>query len=99
MPFSVPKLSDSGAGTESSAIQKTEQAQDLQNPESAQETQVVRIVTVVCPSRELSYPISLISKLGVDTVTADFGRFSGDDILKSSAKWIDLSDSETIWKE
>lgn len=65
----------------------------------AQSPQVVRIVTVVCPSRELSYPISLIRELGVDTVTADFGRFSGNDILKSSAKWIDLSDSETIWKE
>jgi len=58
-----------------------------------------RIITVVCPSRELSYPLSVVKELGVDTVTADFGQFNPGDILKSAAKWIDLSDSETIWKE
>lgn len=60
---------------------------------------IQRIVTVVCPSRELSYSISLSKELGVDTATADFGKFTGGDILKSAAKWIDLSDSETIWRE
>jgi len=58
-----------------------------------------RIVTVVCPSRDLAYPISLVKELGVDTVTADFGQFNTGDLLKSAAKWIDLSDSETIWRE
>lgn len=58
-----------------------------------------RIVTVVCPSRDLAYPISLAKELGVDTVSADFGHFVGGDVLKSAAKWIDLSDSETIWRE
>jgi len=58
-----------------------------------------RIVTVVCPSRDLSYSISLVGELGVDTVTADFGQFNANDVLKSAAKWIDLSDSETIWRE
>ena len=58
-----------------------------------------RIVTVVCPSRDLSYPISLAKELGVDTVSADFGHFVGSDVLKSAAKWIDLSDSETIWRD
>jgi len=58
-----------------------------------------RIVTVVCPGRDLTYPISLVKELGVDTVTADFGQFNSGDILKSAAKWIDLSDSETIWRE
>ena len=58
-----------------------------------------RIVTVVCPGRDLVYPISLARELGVDTVTADFGQFNTGDILKSAAKWIDLSDSETIWRE
>ena len=58
-----------------------------------------RIVTVVCPSRDLSYPISLAKDLGVDTVSADFGHFIGTDVLKSAAKWIDLSDSETIWRD
>ncbi|RIL03437.1 MAG: hypothetical protein DCC75_12980, partial [Proteobacteria bacterium] len=58
-----------------------------------------RIVTVVCPGRDLSYPISLAKELGADTVNADFGQFNTGDILKSAAKWIDLSDSETIWRD
>ena len=60
---------------------------------------IKRVIVVVCPSRELAYPITLIRDRGVDTVTADFGQFSGHDILKSAAKWIDLSDSETIWRD
>lgn len=58
-----------------------------------------RIVTVLCPSRDLAYPISLVKELGVDTVSADFGQLHGSDVLKSAAKWIDLSTSETIWRE
>lgn len=58
-----------------------------------------RVITVVCPSKELSYPLSLATELGADTVNADFGQFSTKDVLKSAAKWIDLSDSETIWRE
>lgn len=60
---------------------------------------IQRIITVVCPSRELSYPINLTKELGVDTATADFGKFNSGDILKSASKWIDLTDSETIWRE
>lgn len=60
---------------------------------------IQRLVTVVCPSRDISYSISLAKELGVDTATADFGKFTGGDILKSAAKWIDLSDSETIWRD
>lgn len=58
-----------------------------------------RSVVVICPSRELSYPMSLAKNLGADTTTADFSQFSGGDVLKSAAKWIDLSGSETIWRE
>jgi hypothetical protein len=60
---------------------------------------VRRSVVVVCPSRELSYPLGLAKDLGADTTTADFGQFTGNDVLKSAAKWIDLSGSETIWRE
>lgn len=60
---------------------------------------VRRSVVVVCPSRDLSYPMSLIKDLGADTTNADFGQFTTGDILKSAAKWIDLSDSETIWRD
>jgi len=52
-------------------------------PNKQPSVNIHRIVTVVCPSRELSYPISLAKELGIDTAT----------------KWIDLSDSETIWRE
>ncbi|MCB9029734.1 MAG: NYN domain-containing protein [Deltaproteobacteria bacterium] len=64
-----------------------------------EEENIKRIVTVVCPSREISYPIALARELGAETATADFGQFNSGDILKSAAKWIDLSDSETIWRE
>lgn len=57
---------------------------------------IKRVVTIVCPSKDLSYPIGLAKELGADTVTADFSK-QGGDVLKSAAKWIDLSDSETIW--
>lgn len=60
---------------------------------------VKRSVVVVCPSRELSYPMSMIKDLGSDTTTADFGQFNQGDVLKSAAKWMDLSDSETIWRD
>ncbi|MBX7143049.1 MAG: NYN domain-containing protein [Oligoflexia bacterium] len=62
-------------------------------------SQESRIVTVVCPDRELAYPLSLIRDFGIDTVSADFGNLHSGDVLKSAAKWIDLSDSETIWRE
>lgn len=65
---------------------------------AASEEKIIRSITVVCPSRELAYPISLVRELGVDTVTADFGSFNGGDVLKSAAKFTDLSDSETIWR-
>jgi hypothetical protein len=66
---------------------------------SASTQNIQRIVTVVCPSRELSYSMAMTGELGVDTVTADFGQFNTRDVLKSAAKWIDLSDSETIWRD
>jgi hypothetical protein len=58
-----------------------------------------RSIVVVCPSRELSYPLVMAKDLGAETTTADFSQFTGANILKSAQKWIDLSGSETIWKE
>ncbi len=60
---------------------------------------IQRSVVVVCPSRELIYPLGMIKDIGSDTTTADFGQFNTGDIMKSAAKWIDLSDSETIWRD
>ena len=61
-------------------------------------TRIRRIATVVCPTQETAYSISLANELGVDTVTADFANPRARNIMKSSAKWIDLSTSETIWR-
>jgi len=58
-----------------------------------------RSVVVICPSRDLSYPMGLAKNLGADTTTADFSKFTSGDVLKSAAKWIDLSGSESIWRE
>jgi hypothetical protein len=58
-----------------------------------------RSIVVVCPSREIAYPLSLIKNIAADTTTADFGQFNTGDVLKSAQKWIDLSDSETIWRD
>jgi hypothetical protein len=43
--------------------------------------------------------MALVKDAGADTTTADFGQFNTGDLLKSAAKWIDLSDSETIWRD
>ena len=74
---------------------KKEKKIDLPQDQSS----IKRIVTIVCPTRELSYSVSLVKEFGVDTITADFGQFNSGDVLKSAAKWIDLSDSETIWRD
>ncbi|NDC39232.1 MAG: NYN domain-containing protein [Proteobacteria bacterium] len=82
------------AAPESQTASASEGTSEKTNP-----TNVRRIVTLVCPSRDLAYPISLSNELGADTITADFGEFAGGDVLKSASKWIDLSGSETIWRE
>jgi hypothetical protein len=56
-----------------------------------------RCVTVVCPSRELAYPIWLSKQVGVETTTADFSKFASGDFMRTASKWMDLSDSQTIW--
>ncbi len=67
--------------------------------ESPIDPSALRSVVIVCPSRELAYPMALVKDAGADTTTADFGQFNTGDLLKSAAKWIDLSDSETIWRD
>lgn len=71
----------------------------VENPEAADSSPLQRIVTVVCPSRDLSYTLALARELGADTVSADFTAPGRGDVLKSAAKWIDLSSSETIWRD
>lgn len=97
MPRPASALRDAAQPAEASSVNGSAEA--AENTEETGKTPEQRIVTIVCPSRDLSYPISLAKDLGVDTVSADFGSFIGSDVLKSAAKWIDLSDSETIWRD
>jgi hypothetical protein len=85
--------------------QQAEEAETVENKEPTPSEGIPdiktapRSIVVVCPSRELAYPLSLIKDIAADTTSADFGQFNTGDILKSAQKWIDLSDSETIWRD
>ncbi len=59
----------------------------------------MRSVTIVCPSREITYPLSLLKEYGVDSVSVDFSELTKKNALKSASKFMDLSGSTTIWKE
>jgi hypothetical protein len=87
---------------------RRQQAEVVEAADDKEETQAETIpdiktaprsIVVVCPSREIAYPLSLIKNIAADTTTADFGQFNTGDVLKSAQKWIDLSDSETIWRD
>lgn len=67
------------------------------NPRAFNPDLKIKII-VVCPSKELSYPLGLCNYFGATTVSADFGKYTGNDSLKSAGEWIDLENSETIWK-
>lgn len=85
--------------------QQAEEAETVEGKEPSQGEAIPdiktapRSIVVMCPSRELAYPLSLIKDIAADTTSADFGQFNTGDILKSAQKWIDLSDSETIWRD
>ncbi len=66
---------------------------------SEKEKDIRRCLTVVCPSRELSYAIYMASKMGIETSLADFGLYGQSDGWKGVERWIDLSTSETIWRD
>lgn len=73
----------------------TEQESDSWDPKD----KIKKTITIVCPTRDISYSIAMATEQGIDTVTADFSECAGRDVLKNSAKWIDLSDSDKIWRE
>ncbi|MFN8388941.1 MAG: NYN domain-containing protein [Bdellovibrionota bacterium] len=60
--------------------------------------EIRRVLTCVCPSRELSYALFMANKLGVETSLADFGLYGTSDGWKGVDRWVDLSTSETIWR-
>lgn len=78
------------------ALKQYSLGQSDQSQESS-EIKLVRTITVVCPSPDLSYPFSLLSKYPITTNSADFGAFAGRNSMKSAKNWIDLTDSPLIW--
>lgn len=64
-----------------------------------QEEVVQRIALIVCPSRELIPAIETATRIGVKTSLADFGLYGSSDDWRGIDRWIDLSTSETIWRD
>ncbi|MCB0360343.1 MAG: NYN domain-containing protein [Bdellovibrionales bacterium] len=60
---------------------------------------VRHVAVVVCPTREMSYAIYMCHLQGVETHLADFGLYGASDGWKGVDRWIDLSTSETIWRD
>jgi hypothetical protein len=83
------------------SLKKSEQISDnVQSGESTNSndlSSISRIVTIVTPGRDLTYPISLASKLGADTITADYASIATGDKMKSAQKWVDLTDADNIY--
>jgi len=61
--------------------------------------EIKRVSVIVCPSREISYALYTAYELGTETVLADFGLYGSSDGWKGVDRWIDLSTSETIWRD
>ena len=61
--------------------------------------EVKRMCIVVCPSREISYALYGSHLLGAETTLSDFGLYGSSDGWKGVDRWIDLSTSETIWRD
>jgi uncharacterized LabA/DUF88 family protein len=55
-------------------------------------------VVIICPSKELTYPLSLLKEMKIDVSIADFMKPGTSDLMKVCRKWVDLSDAETIWR-
>lgn len=77
---------------------------DKREPETSDGTApdvepVKRSAILVCPTREITYAIHLANQVGVETSLADFGMYASSDGWKGVDKWIDLSTSETIFRE
>lgn len=71
----------------------------IHKAEFKNKSEIKRIAMVVCPSRELSYAIYQAQLTGVETSLADFGLYGTSDGWRGVDRWIDLSTSETIWRD
>jgi hypothetical protein len=62
-------------------------------------SQEKKIITLVCPNRDLRYPLELLHSINIDIVGVDFGRHIATEISDFTSKWIDLNSLDTIWRE
>lgn len=68
-------------------------------PPTESKTEIERTAIVLCPTRELSYAVYSCHLLGAKTSLADFGQYGNSDGWKGIDRWVDLSTSETIWRD
>jgi hypothetical protein len=66
---------------------------------AAPDPTIKRVATIICPSREITYSIFMSQQLGIETSLADFGLYGTSDGWKGVDRWVDLSTSETIWRD
>jgi hypothetical protein len=88
-PIELPKTEEGGEVT----------SNIIKAPIPKIDRETKRSIVVVCPSRELSYAMFVAHELGVETSLADFGLYGTSSGWKGIDRWIDLSTSETIWRE
>jgi hypothetical protein len=69
------------------------------NSDNNTDETIIRTAVIVCPGRDLVHSFTLLKINGVETVCADFGKFGSPELTRLSTKCIDLSVSETIWRE
>ena len=55
-------------------------------------------VVLVCPSRDMLYTVNVLVELGIHVAVADFGDAASKELLGAASEWLDLADSETIWR-
>ncbi len=63
------------------------------------ERSIKRMANVVCPTREVSYAIYMCNQFGVETSLSDFGLYGTSTGWRGVDRWVDLSTSETIWRD
>lgn len=52
---------------------------------------------IVCPSRDLAYPLRILADRKIECVIVDFGTPQSPELMKAATNWIDLSTTEGIW--
>jgi len=68
--------------------------------EKKPKTPIKRMANIVCPSREVAYGIFMCNQFGVETSLSDFGQYgTSKGGWKGVERWVDLSTSETIWRD